>query len=97
VNRQETHNKLLELRARATRQHISYQPLFVEAVDIAADLLMELCKMDAAISTEDDAADHAAKVLVNRFEMESMALHKIQRAWLEREIAQLYRTNATPD
>lgn len=33
--------------------------------------------------------DEAAKALVHRFEMESMALHKIQREWLEREIAKL--------
>jgi len=31
----------------------------------------------------------SAKDLVRRFEMESMALHKIQREWLEREIAKL--------
>lgn len=30
-----------------------------------------------------------AKALVHRFEMESMALHHIQREWLEREITKL--------
>lgn len=50
MTREETHKKLLELRDRATRQPISYKPLFNEAVDIAADLLMELCRMDATMS-----------------------------------------------
>lgn len=50
--------------------------------------------VDDAPHPEEDAADHAAKAMVCRFEMESMALHKIQRSWLEREIAQLYRTAA---
>jgi len=31
----------------------------------------------------------AARELVRRFEHESMALHKTQREWLEREIAKL--------
>jgi hypothetical protein len=30
-----------------------------------------------------------AKALVHQFEMESMALHQIQREWLEREITKL--------
>jgi hypothetical protein len=30
-----------------------------------------------------------AKALVRRFEMETMALHRIQREWLEREIEKL--------
>lgn len=37
----ERHQKLLELRNRATRQPISYKPLFDEAVNHAADLLHE--------------------------------------------------------
>lgn len=39
--------------------------------------------------------DKAAKELVHRFEMESMALHRIQREWLEREIAKLLATSFT--
>ena len=50
MTREETHKKLLELRDRATRQPISYKPLFVEAVDIAANLLQEICVGDAEIA-----------------------------------------------
>ena len=50
MTREETHKKLLELRDRATRQPISYKPLFVEAVDIAADLLHEICVGDEQIA-----------------------------------------------
>ena len=46
MTREETHKKLLELRDRAARQPISYMPLFDEAVNIAADLLHELCERD---------------------------------------------------
>lgn len=46
MDRKEAHKKLLELRDRAARQPISYKPLFDEAVDIAADLLHELCETD---------------------------------------------------
>ena len=41
-----------------------------------------------------DAADEHAKAFVRRFEMESMALHRSQREWLEREIAKLLRVAA---
>ena len=50
MTREETHKKLLELRDRATRQPVSYKPLFIEAVDIAADLLHEICFADAEIT-----------------------------------------------
>ena len=50
MTREETHKKLLELRDRATRQPISYKPLFVEAVDIAADLLHEICFADEEVT-----------------------------------------------
>ena len=53
MTREETHKKLLELRDRATRQPISYKPLFNEAVDIAADLLHELCDRDAGVWRRD--------------------------------------------
>lgn len=49
MTREEAHKKLLELRERAARQPISYLPLFNEAVDIAADLLHELCEMDVGM------------------------------------------------
>ncbi len=38
--------------------------------------------------------DQKAKALVRRFEYESQALHRIQREWLEREIAALLRASA---
>lgn len=50
MTREETHKKLLELRDRAAKQPISYKPLFDEAVNIAADLLHELCDRDAGVS-----------------------------------------------
>lgn len=49
MTREETHKKLLELRAKAARQPISYKPLFNEAIDIAADLLHELCEIDVGM------------------------------------------------
>jgi hypothetical protein len=54
MTREETHKKLLELRDRAARQPISYKPLFNEAVDIAADLLGELCRADASIDNKSE-------------------------------------------
>ena len=53
MTREETHKKLLELRDRAARQPISYKPLFDEAVNIAADLLYELCDRDVGGQSSD--------------------------------------------
>ena len=49
MTREDAHKRLLELRDRAARQPISYKPLFDEAVNIAADLLHELCEMDVGM------------------------------------------------
>lgn len=46
VMHQDRHNKLLELRNRAARQPISYQSLFMEAVDMAAGLLREMAYLE---------------------------------------------------
>ena len=51
---QETHQKLLDLRDRAARQPISYKPLFDEAVNIAADLLNEVCMLQAGGARKHD-------------------------------------------
>jgi hypothetical protein len=50
------------------------------------------CPIDQAGKGDENDPDEAAKALVHRFEMESMALHRIQREWLEREIAKLLTT-----
>lgn len=61
MTREEAHKKLLELRDRATRQPISYKPLFDEAVNIAADLLHELCEIDAGMPPRCDRETNGAR------------------------------------